>query len=132
MRNTKQSTKVALLVLILTAGLLAINPVNAADPVNPVLKQQLLFENVVELPSKQINAKIKRVTFPEGFLTPWHTHSGPGPRYVLKGTLKISEGGQTNTYSAGEVFWESGIRMSAENVGEGEAEVVIFELAPAK
>lgn len=94
--------------------------------------KKLLLEKKVELPAKELMAKMVRVIFPEGYKTPWHTHKGPGPRYVVKGKLKIVEGGETNVYSTGDVFWESGIRMSAENIGEGEAEVVIFELAPAK
>lgn len=94
--------------------------------------KKLLLEKKVALPAKELTAKMVRVTFPEGYKTPWHTHRGPGPRYVVKGTLKIVEGGEAKVYSAGDVFWESGIRMSAENIGEGEAEVVIFELAPAK
>ncbi|MGR9073625.1 MAG: cupin domain-containing protein [Gammaproteobacteria bacterium] len=96
------------------------------------LKREVLFENNFQLPSKDINAKMIRVTFPHGFKTPWHTHEGPGPRYIIKGRLKIIEGGRANTYSAGEVFWESGQRMLAENIGEGEAELVIFQLAPSK
>jgi quercetin dioxygenase-like cupin family protein len=94
--------------------------------------KKVLLEKKVELPAKELTAKMVRVTFAEGYKTPWHTHRGPGPRYVVKGTLKIVEEGKSNVYSAGDVFWESGNRMSAENIGEGEAEVVIFELAPAK
>ena len=92
--------------------------------------KKLLLEKKVELPSKELTAKMVRVTFPEGYKTPWHTHKGPGPRYVIKGKIKIVEGGETNVYSAGDVFWESGLRMSAENPTEEEAEVVIFELRP--
>jgi quercetin dioxygenase-like cupin family protein len=51
---------------------------------------------------------------------------------VLKGRVKIEEGGQTREYGPGEVFWESGQWMTAENVGEGDAEVVIVELAAPK
>ncbi|MDD5578942.1 MAG: cupin domain-containing protein [Methylobacter sp.] len=72
-----------------------------------------------------------RVKFPPAFKTPWHTHQGPGPRYIVKGKLKVIENGKTNSYSAGEVFWESGSLMSVENIGEGSAELIIFELAPA-
>jgi hypothetical protein len=30
------------------------------------------------------------------------------------------------------VFWETGAEMTVENVGKGEAEIIIFELAAAK
>ena len=96
----------------------------------PTMGKKVLLEKNVELPDKNIKARMIRVTFPPGFKTPWHTHRGPGPRYVIKGKLKIIEDGKEKTYSAGDVFWESGLRMSAENLTEEEAEVVIFELGP--
>jgi quercetin dioxygenase-like cupin family protein len=104
--------------------------VSAQD--KPTLNRTILLENKVELPSNNIKAKIIRVTFPIAFKTPWHTHEGPGPRYVVKGKLKVVEGGKTNTYSIGDVFWESGDIMSVENTGEDSAELIIFELAPDK
>jgi hypothetical protein len=36
------------------------------------------------------------------------------------------------TSSAGEVFWESGIAMTAENIGDGEYKAVIVELLPVE
>ncbi|WP_333876268.1 cupin domain-containing protein [Methylobacter sp.] len=96
------------------------------------LNRTVLLEKKLELSSPNINTKMIRVAFPPAFKTPWHTHEGPGPRYVIKGTLKVVEGGKANTYSAGEVFWESGELMSVENVGGDAAELIIFELAPAK
>ncbi|QBQ56634.1 cupin domain-containing protein [Nitrosococcus wardiae] len=91
-----------------------------------------LLERTVTLPSKDVKVVVKHMRFPVGFKTPEHTHEGPGPRYIIKGTVKIMEGGETHTYQAGEVFWESGLPMTAENVGTGEAEVVVFELIPTK
>ncbi len=96
------------------------------------LNRTILLENKVELPSNNINAKLIRVIFPFAFKTPLHTHEGPGPRYVVKGKFKVIEGGKTNTYSVGDVFWESGALMSVENIGEDSAELIIFELAPNK
>jgi len=92
----------------------------------------VLLEKKLELPSPSIDTKMIRVEFPPAFKTPWHTHEGPGPRYVVKGTLKVVEGGKTNTYSAGQVFWETGELMSVENIGDNVAELIIFELAPTK
>lgn len=98
----------------------------------PALNKTILLENSVELPSSPFNTKVIRVIFPPAFKTPWHTHEGPGPRYVVKGNLKVTEGGKTHTYSAGQVFWESGQLMAVENIGKEEAELIIFELAPVK
>jgi quercetin dioxygenase-like cupin family protein len=96
------------------------------------VSEKVLFEKVVELPSKNVNVKIRRMTFPVGFKTPEHTHEGPGPRYILRGKLELIAGGVTETYGAGEVFWEAGTPMTAGNVGGEEAEFIIIELLPVK
>ncbi len=119
------------LLLVIFTTLFCINTQTILAQEKPTLNRTVLLENKVDLPSKNINAKIIRVTFPPAFKTPSHTHEGPGPRYVVKGKLKVAEGGKINTYSAGEVFWESGNLMTVENIGEDVAELIIFELAPA-
>lgn len=95
----------------------------------PVLNRTVLMENKVELTSNRINAKTIRVIFPPNFKTPWHTHEGPGPRYVVKGKLKVIEGGKTTIYHPGDVFWESGQLMSVENISGQTGELIIVELA---
>ena len=94
--------------------------------------RQLLLKKEITLPSNSVQTKVIRVQFPSGYKTPLHTHEGPGPRYVLKGRLKIEDAGQTQVYGQGDVFWETGQEMTVENIGGGDAEIVIFELAPAK
>jgi quercetin dioxygenase-like cupin family protein len=127
-----KTIKSAGLVLVTFTALFFINVQNVSAEGKPTLNRAVLLENTVELPDNNVNAKVIRVTFPPAFKTPWHTHEGPGPRYVVKGKLKVVEGGKTNTYSVGDVFWESGHLMSVENIGEDSAELIIFELAPAK
>ena len=118
--------------LVTLIALLCITIKTISAQENPTLNRTTLLENKLELPSNNINAKVIRVTIPPAFKTPMHTHEGPGPRYVVKGKLKVVEGGKTNSYSPGDVFWESGHLMSVENIGEDSAELIIFELAPAK
>jgi quercetin dioxygenase-like cupin family protein len=89
-----------------------------------------LLTKTVTLPSEDVKVVVKHLKFPVGFKTPQHTHPGPGPRYVLRGTLEVKEGGKTQTYHAGEAFWESGIPMTAENTGQEEVEVIAVELIP--
>jgi quercetin dioxygenase-like cupin family protein len=103
-----------------------------AEEVETTPPRQLLLEKEVDLPATHLKTNVLRVIFPQGFKTPLHTHEGPGPRYVLKGKLKIEEGGESHVYGPGEVFWETGQWMTAENVGEGEAEVVVIELVSPK
>jgi quercetin dioxygenase-like cupin family protein len=124
-----QTIKLILATLIaLSFG--SISAVSAQE--KPDLNRTVLLEKMQELPSPNIDAKVIRVAFPFGFKTPWHTHEGPGPRYVVKGTLKVVEHGKATSYSAGQVFWETGELMSVENVGDDTAELIIFELAPGK
>ena len=127
-----KTIKSAGLLLVTFTALLFINIKIVSAQEKPTLNRTILLENKVELPSNNVNAKVIRVTFPPAFKTPWHTHEGPGPRYVVKGKLKVVEGGKTNTYAVGDVFWESGQLMSVENMGEDSAELIIFELAPDK
>jgi quercetin dioxygenase-like cupin family protein len=127
-----KNLKSAGLVLVTFIALLSINIKIVSAQEKPTLNRSVLLENKVELPSNSVNAKVIRVSFPPAFKTPLHTHEGPGPRYVVKGQLKVVEEGKTNTYAAGDVFWESGHLMSVENMGDDSAELIIFELAPVK
>jgi quercetin dioxygenase-like cupin family protein len=119
-------------VIQLTLAVLLLIDLPAVSAQEKALSRTILLTNKTELPSNNIEAKVIRVVIPPVFKTPWHTHEGPGPRYVVKGTLQVVEGGKSNTYFAGDVFWESGALMSVENKGEAAAELIIFELTPAK
>jgi quercetin dioxygenase-like cupin family protein len=116
-------------VILSTFLFMSLQTVFAAE--KPVLNRKVLMENQVELTSKHITAKTIRVIFPPAYKTPQHTHDGPGPRYVIKGKLKVIEGGKTNIYEAGDVFWESGQLMSVENLSGQPAEMIIVEMVPA-
>ncbi len=126
-----KSLKPANVILIVLATLLVANVPLASAQNTTTLSKTLLLEQSVELTSSTIDTKTIRVSFPVGFKTPWHTHEGPGPRYVVKGKLQVVEGGKTNTYSSGDVFWETGSLMSVENIGKDTAELIIFELTSA-
>lgn len=127
----KQSNRVCYLLSVL--GLLTcVSPLVQADESASKFSRELLMTKPVTLPSKDVESHVIRVRFPKGYKTPLHTHEGPGPRYVVMGKLKVVDDGQTKVYSQGEVFWETGAEMTVENVGKGEAEIIIFELAAAK
>lgn len=113
-------------------GFLFMNPAVNADESATKFSRELLLKKHVSLPAKEIDTNVIRVQFPKGYKTPLHTHEGPGPRYVLRGRLKIEDGGQSNVFGPGEVFWETGDEMTVENVGKGEAEILLFEMTPAK
>jgi quercetin dioxygenase-like cupin family protein len=128
--------KLAALPLFLTAFALTSAPIHAeetpeAEPA-PMPPKQTLLEQPIDLNTSKIQASVFRLTLPKGFKTPQHVHDGPGPRYVVKGRVKIEEAGQTAEYGPGQVFWETGGVMTAENISEGEAELIIFEVSPRK
>lgn len=126
-----QVIKSVLLLPAIVATILAGHINTASAEEKPTLGRTVLLENQVASPGKHINTQVIRITFPPAFKTPEHTHEGPGPRYIVKGKLKVIEKGRTHIYAAGDVFWESGELMSVENVGKGPAELIIFELTPA-
>lgn len=130
--NKQRSFNLVTRLIGLSAALVIVvlNPVYAKE--KPQFQRKVLSAHKVELPSNQVNAKTIKVTFPPAFKTPEHVHEGPGPRYVVKGKLKVIEGDHVGVYSAGDTFWETGSLMSVENVGNGPAELIIFELAPVK
>src|SRR5665811_1568917 len=70
------------LLLVTFTALLFINVKIVSAQEKSTLNRAVLLENTVELPGNNVNAKVIRVTFPPAFKTPWHTHEGPGPRYV--------------------------------------------------
>lgn len=105
---------------------------STADESQVTPSRQMLLQKKVSLPSSTVDTKVIRVQFPKGYKTPLHTHEGPGPRYVVKGKLRVEDSGDSHVFNAGEVFWETGAEMTVENIGGSDAEIVIFELAPAK
>lgn len=121
------------LFLLSTLGLLVsdVHATNTEQSAARFSRQQLLKKRL-SLPSKEVETHVIRVQFPKGYKTPMHTHEGPGPRYVLSGQLKVEDGGESHIYGPGEVFWETGAEMTVENVSPGEAEMIIFEMVPAK
>ncbi len=104
----------------------------ADEPAPEGLTRAPLLERQIELPTNRLKTNLLRVTLAQGYKTPLHTHEGPGPRYVLKGQVRMEEGGEAHVYGPGEVFWETGTWMTIENVGQGEAELLIVELTSPK
>lgn len=120
-------TAVAMIMWVAGQGV----PTVLAAQESPQPPSRLLFQKVVEVPSK-VSVVVRLATYPAGYKTPLHTHKGPGPRYILQGTLKVAEGGKTQTFTAGQVFWETGQPMNVENIGKAESQHLIIELLPAE
>lgn len=113
-------------------AVVAAAPVASAvpPPMPPMPPKQALLEKALDLQSAKLDTRVFRIVLPKGYKTPQHLHEGPGPRYVVKGRVKIEENGQVQEYGPGQVFWETGAVMTAENMSDGEAELIIFEIVP--
>jgi quercetin dioxygenase-like cupin family protein len=104
----------------------------AEEPAALELSQSNLLEREMDMNGGRLRVGVLRVKLPVGFKTPLHTHEGPGPRFVVKGKIKIEESGQTHVYGVGDTFWETGQWMTAENVGDEEVELIAVEIANTK
>ena len=102
----------------------------ANEPAIPGMSRQLLLKQPLPPLGDHPEARVIRVHFPTGFKTPLHTHEGPGPRYVLKGKLRVEDNGKSQVYGPGDVFWETGAAMTVQAISGDDAEMVIFEVAP--
>jgi len=108
-----------------------VQAVFAAEFSPPGVPTQNLLEHELELHARKLKTRVVRVSLPPGFHSQLYTHEAPGPRYVLKGQIKVEDGAEVHVYGPTGVFWESGSWMRIENVGSEEAEVLAIELTPA-
>lgn len=96
----------------------------------PGVPNQILLEHEQEIGTPRVKTRVVRVTLPPGFNSPLYIHEVPGPRYVLKGQVKVDEGSEAHVYGPTGVFWESGRWMRIANAGSEEAELLAIELMP--
>lgn len=121
--------KTARLIIVLFA--LFTRAAFAAEFSPPGAPTHNLLEHELELHANKLKARVVRINLPPGFNSPLYIHEVPGPRYVVKGQVKIEEGAEAHVYGPTGVFWESGRWMRIENVGSEEAELLAVELTPA-
>lgn len=118
--------------LLLAGGLIILGTTNtllADDNEKPLKNNLMLMETA--LPSAEFNTKVRTITWPVGYTSKVHSHAGPGPRYVLKGIVQITENGQSQKYRSGDTFWYSAqFPHQAQNVATVPTQVLIIELLP--
>ena len=118
-------------VLLLALGVgLSLDFVNAA---NSKPSREVLIDRPVEIPDKNFNILVRTIEWPVGYKSKPHQHKGPGPRYVLSGTVRIDDQGKIGVYNAGDSFWhDGGFEHTAENIADTPTKVLIVELLPKK
>ncbi|MDD5035749.1 MAG: glycosyltransferase family 39 protein [Methylococcaceae bacterium] len=86
---------------------------------------KLLLEKELDLPSSKVKTRLTKLTIPQGGNIPLPS---TGPRYVVRGQLKVEQGSSIHVYGPGEAFWQSGPPMRAENVGKADAQLLLIDL----
>lgn len=114
-----QATRtMVLLVMLLTSGFAAAN------------SDQVLGEHTLELSSPKFKMKVLRQILPRGFKATEHIHDLPGPRYVIKGRVRVLSEGVVAEYGPGELFWEMPGTFMMENISAGEVDLLMVETVP--
>ena len=101
------------------------------------IKSQVKMEEVLYGHLTELNGKFKfratELSFePGAFLGPHH-HAGPGLRFVVSGELTFVQAGKSNTYKAGDYFFESGdVVHTAQNRTTAPLRIIFFEVLPVQ
>lgn len=81
------------------------------------------------LPSGQVRGIPQRATLPPGYNLK-HAHGGPTYVYVLGGSLSVTDADGSQTYRAGDFFWEPVGRTHTAETSEGAELFILRFLAP--
>jgi quercetin dioxygenase-like cupin family protein len=98
---------------------------------NPKVKlEQVVSGHLTEL-NGRYKLRVTEVTYDVGGYIGPHHHVGPGIRCVTSGELTYAQPDKTNTYRAGDCFYESGdISHTANNATSNPVVLLNFELIP--
>jgi quercetin dioxygenase-like cupin family protein len=77
---------------------------------NPVMEdsEPLLARELYLGTSTRFLIRCDQVDFPPGGIAYLHTHAGPGIRRLIAGALRVGTGGESNEYTLGDSWFESG------------------------
>ena len=115
--------------LLLSTGLMAIMPSASADVVSPVVPQSL-GEEVLDMAGSKVRVRVLKVTLPKGWKQSEHIHPVSGPRYVLKGRIRLISDSKRDEFGPGQVFWENGVAATSENISDGDVDLLVTEMVP--
>ena len=92
----------------------------------PGAKKEMLLHQVGLAAGDQLEARVIRFDLPAGHQGGRHHHTGDLIVYIQSGTLSVETSGGTQTYMAGEAFYETpGQVMRAENKSTSDNTVLI-------
>lgn len=94
------------------------------------LPQQLLGEQSMDLSAPNVKVRVIKLTLPKGWKLATRIHPVPGPRYVLKGRVRIVTDIKAEEFGPGQLFWETGSQYLSENISDSEVDLLVTELLP--
>jgi quercetin dioxygenase-like cupin family protein len=94
------------------------------------LPQQLLGEQSMDLSAPNVKVRVIKLTLPKGWKIATRIHPIPGPRYVLKGRVRIATDVKAEEFGPGQLFWETGSQYLSENVSDSEVDLLVMEMLP--
>lgn len=114
----------------LFAGLVLMCCIDAIAAENSPLPQQLLGEESMDLSSAKVKVRVIKLTLAKGWKVKTRIHPIPGPRYVLKGRVRIATDDKAEEFGPGQLFWETGAQYLSENVSDSEVDLLVTEMIP--
>jgi hypothetical protein len=122
----KRSLLSGLLLIPLLGG--SVWTVNADE--STLATPQVLGEESVDLPGSKVKVRVLKLSLPKGWKQSEKIHPLPGPRYVLKGRIRVVTEVKKEEFGPGQVFWENGVVATSENISDGEVDLLVTEMVP--
>jgi hypothetical protein len=114
----------------LFAGLALMCWLDAMAAETAPLPQQLLGEQSMDLSASKVKVRVIKLTLAKGWKVASRIHQIPGPRYVLKGRVRIATDAKAEEFGPGQLFWETGSQYLSENVSDSEVDLLVMEMIP--
>lgn len=114
----------------LIAGVMLMSCFDVTAGEAPPLPLQLLGEHSMDLSAPKVNVRVIKATLSKGWKAAERIHPVPGPRYVLKGRVRIATDTKAEEFGPGQLFWETGSQYLSENISDSEVDLLIMELIP--
>ncbi len=96
----------------------------------PVASSHVMGEQTVDANGTKLKVRVLKVMLPKGFKQIAKIYPIPGPRYVLKGRVRISVVGKSEEFGPGQLFWENGGQVLSENISDSEVDLLVTETLP--
>lgn len=114
----------------LFAGLALLCCLDAIAAETTPLPQHLLGEQSMDLSASKVKVRVIKLTLAKGWKAASRIHPIPGPRYVLKGRVRIATDAKADEFGPGQLFWETGSQYLSENISDSEVDLLVMEMLP--